>query len=70
MVVPTHREFKMSLDHLMFSVEDVERAHAFYRNALGSIGVKTLVSIDKSKSDGGSARYGLGIDGSPIFWLR
>lgn len=52
------------LDHVGFKVSDIERSAAFYREALGTLGIEVLADFKV-----GSHRHvGFGID-KPDFWI-
>lgn len=56
------------LDHITFTVSDVERAKAFYDQALAPLGVSVLMFVSAEES-GGEAYMGYGSNGKPYFWI-
>jgi catechol 2,3-dioxygenase-like lactoylglutathione lyase family enzyme len=56
------------LDHITFTVSDVERARAFYDEALAPLGVSVMMSVSAEES-GGEAYVGYGTNGKACFWF-
>lgn len=56
------------LDHVGFSVSDLERARQFYQKALAPLGVMLIYDITAEQTDG-EAYLGFGEDQKPYFWV-
>jgi catechol 2,3-dioxygenase-like lactoylglutathione lyase family enzyme len=61
MAAERHRTRTVALDHISLPVRDLARGRAFYRAALGAIGMK--INLDFSSA------FGLGSRDENIFWL-
>lgn len=53
------------LDHVGIKVSDIDRSFAFYREALGTLGITALMDFEF----GGDRFVGFGKGGKPDFWL-
>jgi catechol 2,3-dioxygenase-like lactoylglutathione lyase family enzyme len=56
------------LDHIGFTVGDIDRARAFYDAALAPLGVAVMISVSAEQT-GGDAHLGYGSEGKPYFWV-
>ena len=56
------------IDHLGFSVSNMERAKAFYLNALKPLGIGVIMEVSAEET-GGDAHAGFGKDGKAFFWI-
>ena len=56
----------IEIDHISLSVEDYDRAKAFYAAALAPLRVAVLMEFPM---DNGSKVAGLGADGQPVLWI-
>jgi catechol 2,3-dioxygenase-like lactoylglutathione lyase family enzyme len=56
------------IDHLGFAVSDIDRAKAFYVEALAPLGIGVIVAVTAEQS-GGEAHVGFGANGKPFFWI-
>jgi catechol 2,3-dioxygenase-like lactoylglutathione lyase family enzyme len=59
--MPTRHTKIVALDHLSCVVRDLKAARAFYRPALGAIGMKINMDVE--------AAFGMGSRNEKIFWL-
>ena len=59
------------LDHIIISVEDLDRSIAFYETALKPLGIVHALDYDgKNGPEGHPDLKGFGRDGRVFFWLR
>ncbi|MGH8122260.1 MAG: VOC family protein [Rudaea sp.] len=58
----------MKIDHIGFTVSDLERSKAFYRHALAPLDIGLVMEVTEEMT-GGHAHAGFGSDGRPYFWL-
>ena len=56
------------LDHVGFSVADLEAAQRFYQKALAPLGIMLNYNISAEQTDG-EAYLGFGEDQKPYFWI-
>jgi catechol 2,3-dioxygenase-like lactoylglutathione lyase family enzyme len=56
------------LDHITFSVSDLDRSKAFYDQALAPVGVSVMMAVSAEET-GGAGFVGYGSDGRPYFWI-
>lgn len=56
------------IDHVGFSVADLERSRGFYAEALRPLAISLLVEVTAEET-GGSAHLGFGANGKPFFWI-
>lgn len=56
------------LDHIGLSVSDIEKAKAFYLQALAPLGIELVMEVTKEQS-GSDAFAGFGTLGRPFFWI-
>ncbi|MDR3417872.1 MAG: VOC family protein [Nevskia sp.] len=56
------------LDHIGFSVPDLQRSKAFYQKALAPLGIGVIMELTAEQT-GGDAHVGFGDGGKPYFWL-
>jgi catechol 2,3-dioxygenase-like lactoylglutathione lyase family enzyme len=56
------------IDHLGFTVSDIERAKAFYLKALKPLGIEILIEVTPEQS-GGEAHIGFGANRKAFFWI-
>ena len=56
------------LDHVGFSVGDLETARRFYQKALAPLGIMLIYNISAEQTDG-EAYLGFGEDQKPYFWI-
>jgi FAD binding domain len=56
------------IDHLGFSVSNMERAKAFYLNALKPLGIGVIMEVSAEET-GGDAHAGFGKDSKAFFWI-
>jgi catechol 2,3-dioxygenase-like lactoylglutathione lyase family enzyme len=56
------------IDHLGFSVSNMERAKAFYLNALKPLGIGVIMEVSAEET-GGDAHAGFGRDSKAFFWI-
>lgn len=56
------------LDHVGFSVADLETARRFYQKALAPLGIMLIYNISAEQTDG-EAYLGFGEDQKPYFWI-
>ena len=56
------------LDHVGFSVADLEAARRFYQKALAPLGIMLIYNISAEQTDG-EAYLGFGEDQKPYFWI-
>ena len=56
------------LDHVGFSVSDLEKARRFYQKALAPLGIMLIYDITAEQTDG-EAYLGFGEDQRPYFWV-
>ncbi|HEX4508063.1 MAG TPA: VOC family protein [Alphaproteobacteria bacterium] len=56
------------IDHLGFSVRDLEKAKAFYLAALKPLGIELLIEVTPEQS-GGDAHLGFGANQKAFFWI-
>ncbi len=58
----------MKIDHIGFTVSDIEPSKAFYRRALAPLDIGLVMEVTEDMT-GGRAHAGFGSDGRPYFWL-
>jgi len=58
------------LDHIGFTVADVERSRAFYEQALAPLGVGIQFRPTPDMIAAGFVGYGFGEAGKPYFWIN
>ena len=56
------------LDHIGFSVSDLNRSRAFYEQALAPLGVVKIMELSAEQT-GDSGHVGFGEGGKPYFWI-
>jgi catechol 2,3-dioxygenase-like lactoylglutathione lyase family enzyme len=56
------------LDHVGFSVSDLNAARRFYEKALAPLGIMLIYDISAEQTDG-EAYLGFGEDQKPYFWI-
>lgn len=56
------------LDHIGFSVSDLDRSKAFYEQALAPLGIVKIMELTAAQT-GGNAHVGFGEQGKPYFWI-
>ncbi len=56
------------IDHLGFSVSDLDKSKAFYLKALEPLGVAVVMEVTAEET-GAGAQVGMGRDGKPDFWF-
>ena len=56
------------IDHLGFAVSNLDRAKAFYRQALAPLGIDVVIEVSPEQS-GSEAHIGFGAAGKPFFWI-
>jgi catechol 2,3-dioxygenase-like lactoylglutathione lyase family enzyme len=56
------------IDHIGFSVADMDRAKAFYLSALKPLGLGVIMEVTPQET-GGYAGAGFGAEGKPFFWI-
>ena len=56
------------IDHLGFAVGDIDRAKAFYVQALAPLGIEALFEVTPEQS-GSEAHVGFGASGKAFFWI-
>ncbi len=56
------------IDHIGFVVSDLERSAAFYKAALGPLGITLLMEVTPEMS-GGEGHAGFGSEGKAYFWI-
>jgi catechol 2,3-dioxygenase-like lactoylglutathione lyase family enzyme len=57
------------IDHLGFSVSDIDRSKAFYDAALAPLGIALLMTAAPEQTESGGTALGYGRDGVPFFWI-
>jgi catechol 2,3-dioxygenase-like lactoylglutathione lyase family enzyme len=57
------------LDHIGFSVSDLERSRAFYSAALAPLGITIFAEVTSEQTGGHGAHVGFGAEGKPFFWI-
>jgi catechol 2,3-dioxygenase-like lactoylglutathione lyase family enzyme len=58
----------IGIDHIGFTVIDLDRSKAFYASALAPLGVGLVMEVTEEMT-GGHAHAGFGDHGRPYFWL-
>jgi catechol 2,3-dioxygenase-like lactoylglutathione lyase family enzyme len=56
------------LDHIGFAVADIDRARAFYVEALAPLSITAIADITAQQT-GRDAHVGFGAEGKPFFWI-
>ena len=56
------------LDHIGFSVSDLNRSRRFYEKALAPLGIEKIMEVTAEQT-GGNAHVGFGEQGKPYFWI-
>ena len=56
------------IDHIGLAVSSMERAKAFYLNALKPLGIGVIVDVSAEET-GGDAHAGFGKDNKAFFWI-
>ena len=56
------------IDHIGLAVSNMERAKAFYLNALKSLGIGVIMEVSAEET-GGDAHAGFGKDNKAFFWI-
>jgi catechol 2,3-dioxygenase-like lactoylglutathione lyase family enzyme len=56
------------IDHIGLAVSDMERAKAFYSNALKPLGIGVLMEVSAEET-GAGAHAGFGKDNKAFFWI-
>jgi catechol 2,3-dioxygenase-like lactoylglutathione lyase family enzyme len=56
------------IDHMGVAVADMDRAKAFYLNALKPLGIGIIMEVSAQET-GGDAHAGFGADNKPFFWI-
>ncbi len=56
------------IDHIGVGVSNMERAKAFYLNALRPLGIGVIMEVSAEET-GGEAHAGFGADGKAFFWI-
>lgn len=56
------------LDHIGFSVSDLNHSRSFYERALAPLGVVKIMELSAEQT-GGSGHVGFGEGGKPYFWI-
>jgi catechol 2,3-dioxygenase-like lactoylglutathione lyase family enzyme len=56
------------IDHIGLPVSNMERAKAFYLNALKSLGIGVIMEVSAEET-GGDAHTGFGKDNKAFFWI-
>jgi catechol 2,3-dioxygenase-like lactoylglutathione lyase family enzyme len=56
------------IDHIGLAVSDMERAKAFYLDALKPLGIGVIMEVSAEKT-GGDAHAGFGKDNKAFFWI-
>jgi catechol 2,3-dioxygenase-like lactoylglutathione lyase family enzyme len=56
------------IDHMGLAIADMERARAFYQNALKPLGIGIVMEVTAEQT-GGDAHAGFGSEGKPFFWI-
>ena len=57
------------IDHIGFSVSDLDASRAFYEAALAPLGISVLMSVTPDQTEAGNSAHGFGKDGKPFFWI-
>jgi catechol 2,3-dioxygenase-like lactoylglutathione lyase family enzyme len=57
------------IDHVGFSVSDIEVSKRFYAAALAPLGVELLMTVTPDMTEAGGTALGFGRDGKPFFWV-
>jgi len=56
------------LDHIGFSVSDIDRSKQFYSAALAPLSIAVVMEVTAEQT-GKDAHVGFGISGKPFFWI-
>jgi len=56
------------LDHIGFSVSDIDRSKQFYSAALAPLSIAAVMEVTAEQT-GKDAHVGFGIHGKPFFWI-
>jgi catechol 2,3-dioxygenase-like lactoylglutathione lyase family enzyme len=56
------------IDHIGVAVADMDRAKAFYLNALKPLGLGVIMEVSAEET-GAAAHAGFGADDKPFFWI-
>ncbi|WP_299361624.1 VOC family protein [uncultured Paracoccus sp.] len=57
------------IDHVGLRVAALDRARAFYDEALKPLGMSVLIEVDEQQTGGRGGHLGYGRDGKPDFWV-
>ena len=57
------------IDHIGIPVSDIIRSRAFYKAALGPLGMSVQMEVTPEQTGDGTTALGFGIPGEKIFWI-
>lgn len=57
------------IDHMGIPVSDIIRSRAFYKAALGPLGMSVQMEVTPEQTGDGTTALGFGIPGEKIFWI-
>lgn len=57
------------LDHIGFTVSNLDLSRTFYQRAFAPLGVGLLIEVTEEMTGGHGAHLGFGRDNNPFFWI-